>query len=235
MRNLEREYKLAVKLKTQHNTTELDGLIEELLTDIVNSHKGYVRNLAVRKDKSFQQDYFQCGLIGIIKALEKFDESKGFKFLTFATWYIKKEMNKFSRLSDGFMVVPDNINYILRGYLRQSEVTLEKYVEIKNTNKSFPNKTIVDNVKRLVEMEMVEPEYILSREESKFESLKEDIRNSLDERSASVVILKTMGIPFLEIAPKYKVSAERIKQVYYEGLVKLRKNREFCKVWEGVV
>lgn len=40
-------------------------------------------------------DYVSEGNIGMLEAFEAFDYTKGFKFITFAVWYIKRAMNTF--------------------------------------------------------------------------------------------------------------------------------------------
>lgn len=44
-------------------------------------------------DKVYDQDIHQIGMIGLWKALEDFDESKGYKFSTFAVRVIKNAIN----------------------------------------------------------------------------------------------------------------------------------------------
>lgn len=47
------------------------------------------------KDEEDIMDYVSEGNIGMLEAFEEFDYTKGFKFITFAVWYIKRAMNAF--------------------------------------------------------------------------------------------------------------------------------------------
>ena len=38
------------------------------------------------------QDLFVCGITGLLKATEKYDETQGFKFLSYAIWWIRESM-----------------------------------------------------------------------------------------------------------------------------------------------
>ena len=38
-------------------------------------------------------DYVDEGVIGLMKALEEFDPDRGYKFITYGVWYIRRQMN----------------------------------------------------------------------------------------------------------------------------------------------
>jgi RNA polymerase primary sigma factor len=47
------------------------------------------------KNEEDIMDYVSEGNIGMLEVIEEFDYTKGFKFITFAVWYIKRAMNSF--------------------------------------------------------------------------------------------------------------------------------------------
>lgn len=63
-------------------------MIESNLRLVIAVAKGY------RKPDSSFLDLIQDGMIGLIKAVEKFDPSRGFKFSTYATWWIRQSISR---------------------------------------------------------------------------------------------------------------------------------------------
>lgn len=60
---------------------------------LVVSHLPLVRKAAARfKDKARMDDYMQSGSIGLIKAADKFDRSRGLRFATYAQWWVRQEI-----------------------------------------------------------------------------------------------------------------------------------------------
>ena len=79
---------------------ELNALVEKgnIYADkFINSNLRLVVSIA-KKYASFQNmqftDLIQEGNMGLIKAIEKFEPNKGFKFSTYATWWIKQAITR---------------------------------------------------------------------------------------------------------------------------------------------
>lgn len=79
--------------------------MNEEITRIILENQNLVYKLAHTFEKySNKEDLFQVGVMGILKAYEKFDSSFGVKFTTYAYPYILGEMRKFIREDRGIKV-----------------------------------------------------------------------------------------------------------------------------------
>lgn len=83
----EEEYELAVEIKNG-NKEAFNRLVEANLRLVVSIAKHY------QGCGLSYQDLIQEGNIGLIKAAQKFDVSKGFRFSTYATWWIKQAISR---------------------------------------------------------------------------------------------------------------------------------------------
>lgn len=88
-------------------TADKDLKAREIL---IESHFGLVKNIAGRYSGRgvADEDLFQIGVIGLIKAIDRFDRSYGVKFSTYAVPVISGEIKKFFR-EDGLIKVSRKI------------------------------------------------------------------------------------------------------------------------------
>ena len=86
--SLEEEVELATKMVDNHDEEAKSRLVESNLRLVVSIAKRYVgRGMLFL-------DLIQEGNLGLIKAVEKFDYTKGFKFSTYATWWIRQAITR---------------------------------------------------------------------------------------------------------------------------------------------
>ena len=78
----------------------------QIIELVVKSNAKFVFSEAkkyARNNENIVLDYVQEGTAGLVKAIEKFDVSTGYKFISFAVWYIKMHMTNFAQTQGKFM------------------------------------------------------------------------------------------------------------------------------------
>lgn len=241
---VEEEVELARRIK-KGDQIAFDKLIKANLRFVVSVAKQY-QNMGLGLP-----DLINEGNLGLIKAAEKFDETRGFKFISYAVWWIRQSILQALAEQSRIVRLPLNqigsLNKINRVYEKMEQanefepsskevaeklnISEDEVVRTRQRSKrhlSYDAPFDGDNDNCLLDMlasnDCPKTDHLLISE-----SLSHDIRSTLDtltERERDIINLffgiKCPAMTLEEIGEKFGLTHERVRQLKEKAIRRLR-------------
>ena len=176
--SLEEELLCAEKIKNRQKPgsvtppTPEEKEAEKYFEKLVNSNLRFAVSVAKQYQNSDVrfEDLINAGNEGVIKAAERFDATKGFKFISFAVWWIRQSIIKYIQENGRMVYLPAN---------RTSSITTFKKFESKFVQE-FEEKPNVDQIAEGLKITVEEAFFIVNLSEQTTFSIDKKINQQND-------------------------------------------------------
>jgi RNA polymerase primary sigma factor len=246
--SVEEEVELAQRIK-KGDRKALERLTRANLRFVVSVAKQY------QNQGLSLPDLINEGNVGLIKAAEKFDETRGFKFISYAVWWIRQsilqaiaEQSRIVRLPLNQVSSVNKINHVLNKFEQENErrPSLDEISEHLDLPKEKIDEALSAGGRHVsVDAPFAEGEDnslldILVNEDARTtdnelvqESLKSEINTALkllSPRERSIVEaffgINQPEMTLEEIGTKYGLTRERVRQIKEKAIRRLRDNTQ---------
>ena len=244
------ELELGRQIKEYHSEIAKRKLVQANLRLVVSIAKKYIGQGVLF------MDLVQEGSLGLIKAAEKFDYSKNFKFSTYATWWIKQTIIRAISNNSRTIRIPVHMSDKIRKYNKtvtdltlklnrepsEEEIAERMRLPLKKI-RSIKNSIIKEpiSLETPVTDDLSVGDYIMDKicntpDEQTCKNMTykgiEELIDSLDERAKKIITYR-FGIngettkTLEQLGKLLGYSKERIRQLENEALKKIRERKDF--------
>ena len=244
MISVEEEVELAQRIR-KGDRKALERLTKANLRFVVSVAKQY------QNQGLSLPDLINEGNLGLIKAAEKFDETRGFKFISYAVWWIRQsilqaiaEQSRIVRLPLNQVGSVNKINKVLSKFEQENErrpsveeisekldIPEEKVDEAMSVNSRHVSvdAPFIDGEDNSLLDVLINDDAPMADKTLVMESLKAEINNALkmlNERERNVIEafygINQPELTLEEIGTKYGLTRERVRQIKEKAIRRLR-------------
>ena len=245
------------KIKLSREKNRLSGLKQywlNLREEFFSANYGLVVSIAkVYQGRGLElKDLIQEGNIGLIKGLDKFNYSFGYKFSTYGIWWIKQSISRAIADQGRTIRLPVHVHEELRKYLQAEtdylsnhgtidpeKIAKEQDIKIEKIRRYLKaslepvslNSTLGENEKELGGI-IIDKKSPCPEEETIFHSLKdkiEEVISKLNDKEQEIIRLR-FGLYYdkyytlEEVGEIFNLTRERIRQIEGKAIKKLKRN-----------
>lgn len=227
---------------------------QEAYQDFLKSNLRLVVSIARKYTRSGMPilDLVQEGNTGLIRAVEKFDYTKGYKFSTYATWWVRQAVTRGIAQSGRIVRLPvhvveelNQVNAVKRALTlefgrepepkeiaKELEMDIDRVIDLQSWGRDHLSlDTPMDDDGQLTLQDLLPEQHIVAAEEvvlgQEVHERLTALLEVLDERSADIIrgrhgLLDGRQQKLAEVGARHNISAERARQLEREAMIKLR-------------
>jgi RNA polymerase sigma factor (sigma-70 family) len=242
-----RELKDAAKLSTKERQELRSG--ERARQKFINSNLQLVVHVARRYQRRTQRtmeflDVVQEGNIGLARAVELFDYTKGYKFSTYAYWWIRQAIMRGILQYDSMIRLPVNVHEKLRNASRTAErmaqetgkmptlqavaaendIDADKLANLYHHSYSITSLDayIGDGESSILDF-IIDPSQEPSEDDPYYDRLRDYMEQYIDKDMQDLIMARIdEGVTWRELSAKHRTHREVLRQKYRRALSRLR-------------